>query len=86
MPQGFQSPGALATSKAKPRPPVAVDLLEAGIAHPRELRFDGCELVLGIAVGAPDPAVELGVELGGGAPDDLEVGEHPARPQGSHRL
>src|SRR4051812_22500583 len=64
-----------------PPTPGAVDLHEPSGAHPTELGFDLGEYVLGIAAGPADATVELLVELGRGALDDLQVGEDASRPQ-----
>ena len=64
-----------------PPPPEAVDLLQAGLTHPAQLRLDVDELILGIVLGAADRGPERGVELRRRRRDHLEVREHTARPQ-----
>ena len=65
--------------------PLAVDLHEAGVAHPGELRLDLGEHVLGVAARPLDASVELLLELVGGALHHLEVGEHATRAAGRRR-
>src|SRR5262249_53790251 len=77
----------LTREQREPAPaPHAVDVVQTGLAHPRELRLDRGEAVLRIAVGAPDRFIEAPLKRFASALHDLEVREQPARAQHARRL
>jgi hypothetical protein len=57
-------------------PPETIDLVQPGLPHPAELRFDRGDSILRVVLRTADEIQELAMELGGRRRNDIEIGDY----------